>query len=87
MYGAAKDCSREYSSVSDLLKGQSMKPLTMMIISSVTFFLLDVSMADVPGIEKGVHIMNGGAYLEVELNAVPTAVDWNNDGAKDLVIG
>jgi hypothetical protein len=44
-------------------------------------------MADVPGIEKGVHIMNGGNYLEVELNAVPTAVDWNNDGAKDLVIG
>lgn len=43
--------------------------------------------ADTPQIEDGQYILDGPAPLEVDRHSTPTAVDWNNDGNKDLVVG
>lgn len=43
--------------------------------------------ADAPDLESGVYILDGSLPLEVDRHSSPSVVDWNNDGAKDLVIG
>ncbi len=43
--------------------------------------------ADAPELAGGVYIMDGNIPLEVDRHSSPSVVDWNNDGAKDLVIG
>jgi hypothetical protein len=40
-----------------------------------------------PELETGVKIKDGMVDLAVNLYSAPTCVDWNNDGAKDLVVG
>lgn len=42
---------------------------------------------EIPEIDAGVYIYDGGAPLEVQTMSAPTVVDWNNDGRKDLVVG
>ncbi len=43
--------------------------------------------AQAPDLKAGVKIEDGTGLLEVQYCSAPTAVDWNNDGAKDLVVG
>jgi hypothetical protein len=43
--------------------------------------------ADTPQFEPGVRIMAGASYLKADTFSAPTVVDWNNDGAKDLLSG
>ncbi len=43
--------------------------------------------ADAPVIEPGVYIYDGNLPIEVDRHSSPCVVDWNNDGAKDLVVG
>jgi hypothetical protein len=43
--------------------------------------------ADMPEIEPAVKIQDGVADLKVNLYSSPAWTDWNNDGAKDLVVG
>ena len=31
--------------------------------------------------------MDGSSFLEVTYCSTPTVADWNNDGAKDLIVG
>jgi len=43
--------------------------------------------ADAPVLEPGVYIYDGTLPIEVDRHSSPCVVDWNNDGAKDLVVG
>ena len=40
-----------------------------------------------PVFESGVLLQDGPGQLEVGHFSAPTSADWNNDGAKDLVVG
>ncbi|MHC4945049.1 MAG: hypothetical protein ACYTG7_18695 [Planctomycetota bacterium] len=57
--------------------------------ATVVFLLLSAGTlwADTPQVEPGVKIKDGTNDLKVDLMSAPTCVDWNNDGAKDLVVG
>ena len=44
-------------------------------------------MAYEPVLKLGVFIYDGANSLQVDRHSNPCAVDWNNDGAKDLVVG
>ncbi len=46
-----------------------------------------VAHADLPLLEYKGLLYDGGGVLTVEMQAFPSAVDWNNDGKKDLIIG
>lgn len=46
-----------------------------------------LAFGEIPEIDPAVFVQDGGADLKVNLYSNPTAVDWNNDGAKDLVVG
>jgi hypothetical protein len=59
----------------------------MVSIALGVLFLTGALWADAPELESGVKIKDGGSSLEVNLYSSPTCVDWNNDGAKDLVVG
>lgn len=64
-----------------------MKAATVIFLTAVMLFMGGALWAEAPDLQKGVYIQNGAVPLEVSYCSVPTAVDWNNDGAKDLVIG
>jgi hypothetical protein len=58
------------------------------VLCSVLLFLFcNQARADLPALEDKGKIQNGGVALKVDDHAAPTTVDWNNDGAKDLVVG
>jgi len=40
-----------------------------------------------PSVQPGYFIQDGGMNLKVNLYSIPTWADWNNDGAKDLIVG
>ena len=42
--------------------------------------------ADIPILEPGVYLQNGSTDLQVQKYSTPTSADWNNDGAKDLIV-
>ena len=43
--------------------------------------------AQEPTIQPGFKIKDGASSLKVSYDSIPTMVDWNNDGAKDLLVG
>jgi hypothetical protein len=43
--------------------------------------------AAVPELEPGVYLRAGGGILSVKPHTAPCAIDWNNDGRKDLLVG
>jgi len=43
--------------------------------------------ADLPDLTNNGLIKDGGKALAVKSDATPTWADWNNDGAKDLIVG
>lgn len=57
--------------------------------SAVTWLTLSAGIlcADVPELEPAVELKDGAQSLHVLMYSTPTAVDWNNDGAKDLLVG
>ena len=44
-------------------------------------------LAHEPVFKTGVYVYDGLNPLEVDRHSNPCAVDWNNDGAKDLLVG
>jgi hypothetical protein len=50
-------------------------------------FFTSLVRADMPSLQPGVPIKDGTKNLEVNLYSAPTWADWNNDGAKDLIVG
>jgi len=43
--------------------------------------------AQSPDLEAGVYIQDTGGPIDVDAHLIPTCVDWNEDGAKDLLVG
>jgi hypothetical protein len=57
-------------------------------VSLVLLFpFLQPAHAQDPVFITGFRIQDGGADLQVSYAGAPAAVDWNNDGTKDLVVG
>ena len=57
---------------------------------SVSVFLLlctDMLHADLPLLEYKGLLYDGTGVLTVQMQAFPSAVDWDNDGKKDLIVG
>ena len=63
-----------------------MKTVCLLATCSVVLLLAGNLQADVPDLKAGVKIESGGTPIDFT-TPVATTVDWNNDGAKDLVIG
>lgn len=51
------------------------------------FLLLGVLWGYTPEIQPGVKIKDGSGDLKVPYHSAPNVVDWNSDGAKDLLVG
>lgn len=45
------------------------------------------SVADAPDLAPGVKINDSGGPIDKDIHFVPISVDWNEDGAKDLIFG
>jgi hypothetical protein len=48
---------------------------------------LNIGTDEEPTFGNGTELMAGDSVIDVGSRATPTVVDWNNDGAKDLVVG
>lgn len=57
------------------------------VLTCLLFFFSSLLWADMPALEPDVKIKDGAVDLKVNLYSSPTWADWNNDGAKDLVVG
>lgn len=54
----------------------------------ILFFLLSETLYTyTPDLELKGKIQSGAQPLKVDQYSVPTIVDWNDDGAKDLIVG
>ena len=51
------------------------------------FQFSDTGLADSPDLESGALIQDSGGPINKDLHFVPVSVDWNEDGAKDLLVG
>lgn len=56
------------------------------LFSSLVFLFAGALYADLPEFTSLGKINDGGAPIDLT-TPVPTMVDWNNDGNKDLIIG
>ena len=64
-----------------------MRTFVLIATGTLVLFFAGALQADQPDLVKGVTIQDGATPLQCGLTTVPTAVDWNIDGNKDLVIG
>jgi hypothetical protein len=64
-----------------------MKLPSLFAAGLLVLFLAAPAQADEPILQPGVFIQDGAANLKVNLYSAPTWADWNNDGAKDLIVG
>jgi hypothetical protein len=48
---------------------------------------LNIGTDEEPTFNGGTYLRTGNRVIDVGSRATPTVVDWNNDGAKDLVVG
>lgn len=65
----------------------STKNHNVMIASVVFMLFASWSYAATPAFKTGVYLYDGSDPLTVDLHSTPFAVDWNNDGKKDLLVG
>jgi len=49
--------------------------------------LLDAAALGAPDLDANQYIYDGGSPLQVGVMSAPSVVDWNGDGAKDLLVG
>ncbi len=64
-----------------------MKAIATAVVGVLIFICTGPVSADTPDIEEAVYIYDGSDPMEAYKTLVPVAVDWNNDGLKDLVVG
>jgi len=64
-----------------------MRSIVSAAAGALLFVFVSFAWGDEPLLEKGIQVMDGGAPLQVGWFSIPTMVDWNNDGAKDLLVG
>ena len=60
-----------------------MKTITVII----AFLFASTILADEPLLQEGLQIKDGLLPLNKGPYSVPAVADWNNDGAKDLIVG
>ena len=60
--------------------------LTLAAIA-VRFGTSSTAVADPPVLDPGLTLNAGGGPIDHDIHCVPISVDWNEDGAKDLLIG
>jgi hypothetical protein len=59
-----------------------------MVVLGIALVGFPAFAAGLPAFEDGVKIQAGGQPIDVEVgHLVPTVMDWNGDGKKDLVVG
>jgi len=63
------------------------KSVFTLSISLLFFIGSGWAFADIPEIKPGVKVKDGSLDLQVNGHSSPTMVDWDNDGAKDLLVG
>lgn len=61
--------------------------LLLLALGASMLFCFGTVRADTPELEASVNIQSGSQNLSPGVYSAPTCVDWNNDGAKDLVVG
>lgn len=54
---------------------------------AVLFGTSSTAVADPPVLDPGLTLNAGGGPIDHDIHFVPVSVDWNEDGAKDLLIG
>ena len=62
----------------------------MKLLLTLSLFLMPLAsliLAEVPALEEGIEILDDALPLNKGPYSVPAVCDWNNDGAKDLVVG
>lgn len=64
-----------------------MRALYFLLPGLLVLVMAGAMRAEAPDLEEGVFIQDGGGDLLVDWCSVPCVVDWNNDGAKDLLVG
>jgi hypothetical protein len=64
-----------------------MRRLKIAFACAAMMLLAGLSWAEMPDFKKAVRIRDGANFLKVASDPTPTMVDWNNDGAKDLITG
>ena len=61
---------------------------TIVILTAVMLlFFCSLASADVPRLLPAVMVKDGLNNINLSYDTNPTMVDWNNDGAKDLLVG
>lgn len=62
---------------------------TIFIAAAMTLFMAGggTLWADTPDIMDCVYIESNGSPISVSQMSAVTTADWNNDGAKDLIVG
>lgn len=64
-----------------------MKKRIAALVATVMLFGSALLVAAPPELEAHVLMEAGGSPINVVFSACPLAIDWNNDGAKDLLVG
>ena len=64
-----------------------MRTVTFLGICAFLSLCAGSSRADAPDLEKGAYLLDGAKLLEADRHSNPFVADWNNDGAKDLLVG
>lgn len=64
-----------------------MKIQAIILLCGLTVWSVTPLLAYEPLLKDGVLIQDGAVPLEVDRYPIPCVVDWNNDGAKDLLVG
>ena len=63
-----------------------MKCISLFAACAAIFLFAGNLQADAPAVKFGGNIEDNGVPID-HTTTYPTVVDWNNDGAKDLVVG
>ncbi len=62
--------------------------LCLIVATCVSFVLFNgPAPGDAPELDTGVYVNDSGGPIDVDAHLIPCCVDWNEDGAKDLLIG
>lgn len=62
--------------------------IRLFLLTGIVVFLFSgPGFADAPVLETGILINDGGGPINMDKHFVPISVDWNEDGAKDLLVG
>lgn len=56
-------------------------------ICASLFAFAATGQGDAPDLQAGEYIQDSGGPVDFDMHLIPISIDWNNDGAKDLIVG